>query len=74
MLSDNHDRVAVEKRRAADEGLIVFKLTIAVQLLKTIAHGVDVIEGVGAFRVPGDLDLLPRRQMRVDFETRGLDL
>ena len=41
--------------------MVVTKETVAVQLEEIAEDGVDVVEGVGAVRVAGELDLLPGR-------------
>src|SRR5690606_23220150 len=70
LLGDDHDGLAVEKRSAADESLIVVELAVAVQLLKVFANQPDVVEGVGAVGMAGDLDPLPRREICVDVALR----
>ena len=74
LLGEQHDRLALEERRAADERLVVVKLPVAVQLLKALEEGVDVVERVGPLGMAGDLHPLPRRQAGIDFLFRRLDL
>ena len=51
----------IEARRTADDGMVVTKETIAMQLEEIAEDGMDVVEGVGAIRMTGELDLLPGR-------------
>jgi hypothetical protein len=72
-LGDDHHRFAIEKGGAADQGAVVVELAVAVELLETGADRLDVIEGVGALGVAGDLDFLPRREGGLNFALGGAD-
>ncbi len=74
LLGDDHDGLAVEEGGAADEGAVVAELAVAVQFLEAGAEQGDVVEGVGAARVAGDLHALPRGEAGVDLALGGGDL
>ena len=61
LLSDDHDRPMIEGGRAADDGMVVTEEPVAVQLEEVAEDRVDVIEGIGAVGMAGELDLLPGR-------------
>jgi hypothetical protein len=52
----------MEAGRTADEGRIVGKEAIAVELDVLLENGADVVEGVGPLGVTSKLDPLPGRQ------------
>ena len=74
--ADDHDRFVVQPRRPANDGGVVGKEAVAVQLGEVSEHPLDVIERIGAMRVPRNLHLLPRAEIGVDFSAllRGLRL
>ena len=57
--ADQHHRLAVEERRAADQRQVIVKMAVAVQLLEAFEDGVDVVEGVRPVGMAGDLHPLP---------------
>jgi hypothetical protein len=65
---------AVETRHTADDGLVVAEVAIAMQLVELGEDARDVIQGVGAQRVPRHLDHLPGREVGEDLlrEPRAL--
>ncbi len=67
LLGDDHDGLALEKCGATDECAVVVVLAVAVEFLKIFEEKFDVIEGVGAFRMAGDLNLLPRGKTGINF-------
>lgn len=73
LLGNDHDGFAVEEGGAADEGLIVPKGAVSVELLKIGKDGLNVVEGVGALRVAGELDALPSGEAGIDFLLLFLD-
>ena len=74
LLGNDHDGAALEEGGATDQCPVVVKLAVAVELLKVGAEGADVVEGVGALGVAGDLHALPRGEVGVDVPLGDLDL
>ena len=66
LMADDDDRLVVEPRQAADEGMVVGVHAIAVQLLKIGEALVDIVERVRPLRVTRELSDLPCRQVRED--------
>ena len=57
-MADDHARLAVEAGQAADDGLVVGKAAVAVELFEVGEDVLDVVQGVRPLRVAGhDLDL-----------------
>ena len=64
--ADEHDAVFTEAGEAADDGLIVGVKAIAVEFGKIGKGGGEIIEGVGAAGMAGELDALPWGEVRKD--------
>ncbi len=58
---------------STDNGRIVAKETIAMQLHETLRHILNVIERVRTIRMPSDLHTLPAGQVLIDRSTKLLD-
>ena len=54
-MPNHHHAVPIEAGNAADNGVVVGIMAIAVQLLKIGAQRIDVVLGVGALRMARDL-------------------
>ena len=65
-MADNDDALAVKTRQAANDGVVVGKMTVAVQLLEVGAQGGDVVEGIGTLGVAGNLRDLRGGEFGVD--------
>ncbi len=65
MLPDQHHAAALDSSGAADDGLIVADMPVAVQLDELVAHQADIVESIRALVVAGELDLVPGGQMSV---------
>ena len=81
LLAEDHDRTAFEESGATDDGLVVHVQAVAMQLLEVVEQHADVVQGVGATGVAGQLDALPGVQVAVDLaagllhlDLEGLDL
>ena len=61
LLADEHDGAAFELRHAGDDGGIVGEGAVAVDLLEIGQQALDVVEGVRALGVAGELNSTPRR-------------
>jgi len=66
LVTHHHDALPVEPRQPAHDGRVVREGAVAVHLLEIRAHGLDVVEGVGALRVARDLGDLPGGELAVD--------
>ena len=64
--ADDHDRFALELRETADNRFVVAETAVAGELDEIREEMVDVVERVRAFRVAGELNPLPRRQLAVN--------
>src|SRR5690606_13711441 len=53
LLSDKHDRSAVDVTQPSNHGLVIFDGTVAVDLDKVIGDFVDIIQCVGPVGMPG---------------------
>ena len=73
LLAEYDDGSLLEKCRSSDEGLIIPIDPIPVQFLEILKDRVDVVEGVGAFRMSRDLDPLPCRQVGIELTLGGID-
>jgi hypothetical protein len=65
-MADDADRFAVIRREAADDGVIVSKTPVAVQLVEPREQALHIIEGARTRRVPRDEHTLPRSEIRVE--------
>ena len=59
LMADDHERAALVCRQAADNGGIIAKTAVAVQLDEAGEHMFDVVQRVGTLGMPGQLDLVP---------------
>ena len=66
LVANDDARLALKAREAADDALVVGKVTVAVQLLKVGEAFADVVQGVGAVGVAREFGDLPRRELGVD--------
>jgi len=66
LVADHHARLAVKARQTTDDGVVVGKGAIAVQLFEVAEDVLDVVEGIWALRVTCHQCDLPRRQLGVD--------
>ena len=66
LVADHHHALPVEARQSADNGRIVGKRTVTVQLLEIGHDHADVIEAVGPLRMARHLRNLPSGQLGVD--------
>ena len=71
LVSDNRDGLSLVVGRAADDGVVIGKAPIAVQLVEPGEEALDVVERVRPGRMPRDEHALPGRQVGVDL---GADL
>ena len=62
LMANHHHALAVKTRQAAHNGGIIGKSTVAVQLFKIGAQGVDIIQGVRALGMARHLRHLHRRE------------
>ena len=74
LMADDHHRLAVKARQSADDGPVIGKAAIAVQLLEIRKDQAQVIERIRPLRMPCHLGRLPRRQVGVDFLGQRLAL
>src|SRR5690606_15350865 len=81
LMADDHDRLAFETRRSADDRVIVRVHTIAMQLLEVGEDRAHVVERVRPLRMARELRDLPLAQIRKDarreraaFRTQPCDL
>ncbi|OQA28797.1 MAG: hypothetical protein BWY59_00669 [Verrucomicrobia bacterium ADurb.Bin345] len=72
--ADEHDRLAAHAGEAADDRAVVGKAAVAVQFHEVRRDGADVIERIGAERMPRHLHALPGGQVLVDIPSRFIDL
>ena len=66
MLTDDHDRTAIDTRRATDNGQVIRIHPVTVQFLEIGAQEGDVIERVRALGMTRQLRHLPRSEVRED--------
>src|SRR5262249_59099284 len=66
LMSDHHDWLALEARKAPDDRLIVAEHAIAVQLDEVLEQQLVEIERMGSLGVSRDLGTLPGGQVTVD--------
>ena len=74
MVADDHHPLAADAGEAAEHSRVIAYMAIAMQLLEVGADGLDVVEGVGALRMAGHQDALPRGEIRVNVAPGQLDL
>src|SRR5262249_49116529 len=65
LVTEDHDRVALDAGDAAQDGTVVGEATVAAQLKEIVADELDVVGSVRALFVAGDLDTLPWGQLGV---------
>src|SRR5690606_486511 len=63
LMADDHDRTAVQPGDASDNGSVVGKVTVAVQLFEVGEDVLDVVQRVGTLGVTRHLGHLPARQI-----------
>ena len=73
-MADDHDGLTVEVSQSAHDSFIIFEIAVAVQFDELLAHLADVVEGIGAFGVAGELDFLPAGEVAVDLFASIADL
>ena len=66
LVADDHDRLAVETGQAADDGVVVTEIAVAVQFDKLGEHQFDVVQGKGAVDVARHLGCLPAGKVGED--------
>src|SRR4029077_3957255 len=66
LVPDHADALAAKAAEAADAGLVLAELAIAGKRDEFRHQRVDVVEAMRPLRMPGDLCLLPRRQLGVE--------
>ena len=81
LLADDHHAALVDRRQPADDRMVVGKAAVAVQFDEIGRDALQVIEHVGPFRMPGELDALPRGEVgedlflgRLEFFLNGVNL
>ena len=74
LVTDDHHRPAVQARNAADDGGIIGKMAIAVQLFKVGKNVTDIIQRIGPLRVARHLGNLPAAQVAENALGQGLAL
>ena len=67
LMPDDHDRPVVKAGEASDDGAVIAKGAIAVELEEVPAELADVVEGRGPLGMPGELRSLPGSQSAVQF-------
>ena len=72
LMADNNDTAPTVKPYATDDGCVVAKAAIAMQLDEVFKKVPDVIECVRAVRVAAKLDFLPRRQIRKELACNAI--
>ncbi len=65
-MADDHHRHAVNRAYSADNGGIVRKAAVSVQLHKVIGKQIDIVQRIGSFRMPRNKGLLPGIYLRID--------
>ncbi len=74
LMADDHHRLAVEPRPAADDRRVVHVEAVAVQLDEVGEDGAEVVERVRPAGVAGDHDPLQGREVAVDVRPQRLEL
>ena len=74
LVTHEHDFAVADLREPGPDRTVVPDGTVAVKLNEFVAQEIEVIDRLGAVRVPGDEDGFPRRQVRVAvlFERRDV--
>ena len=73
-MADDHAGLAVEAGEAADDGLVIAKIAVAMQLFEVREHMFHVIKGIRPLGMTRDEGDLPRRELAVDVLGQGLAL
>ena len=60
LMTDDSDGTSIDGAETADDGFVVANTAIAMQLDEIIRDEFDVVQAVGAVRMSGQLNLLPR--------------
>src|SRR5690606_36467062 len=66
LMTDDHHRLTVQTRGTTNDGGVIGEMAITVQLFDFGEQVLDVIEGVGPLRVPGQAGDLPAGQVAED--------
>ena len=74
LLADEHDRAAVKFGGSAYDGRVVPEVAVAVDFLEIGKSVLEVVQGIGALGVAGELDFLPGGEVGVDLFDLLLDL
>jgi hypothetical protein len=62
-----HYRLPIETGKPPYHGRIIHKTPVAMELYKVLEDHADVVYGMGAIDVSGELSPLPRGKLRIDF-------
>jgi hypothetical protein len=73
-LANDEYRPSVQLGRTPDDGLVVPEIAVTVDFLEICEGARDIVQGVRALGMPGELDFLPRGEVGVDFLDLLLDL
>ena len=73
-MADDHHRLITQARHTTDDGGVVGEVTITVQLVELGEDVLDVVQGVGAARMTGELGDLPAAQVAEDAFGQGAAL
>ena len=73
-MANDHHRAAVQPRQSADDGMVVAVVAVAVQFAVVGEGFFDVVQGVGALRVPRQLGNLPVVEAGEDAFGQGFGL
>jgi len=65
-VADDHHRTIIQACYATDDRRVVSKVTITVQFVELTEQLFDVVQGIGAARVAGQLGNLPAAQVAED--------
>ena len=65
-MADDHDALAIEAGQATDDGRVVGKGTVAMQLVEVGHQRLDVVQRVGALRMARHQGRLPRGELFVE--------
>ena len=66
LLANDHASIAIEASQTAHNAQVVREMPVAMHLHKVGEYFVDIVKGIGALRVTGNLGDLPRREVTVD--------
>ena len=73
LRADDQDLFAVKTRHAADDGGIVAEAAVAVNFAEVGKNALDVVESLGALRMPRQFGLLPCGGRSVHLLPQGID-